>query len=60
MGNDLSALSGELKSLAFETFEVQDYAGLTEELMAGSTSCSSTSSSCTTSTCSSSTTSCCA
>jgi thiazolylpeptide-type bacteriocin precursor len=54
----LSSLVQELKALEFETFEIQDYTEVSEELM-GSTSCSCSS---TTSTCSSttSTTSCCA
>ena len=54
----LSSLSDELQDLEFETFEIQDYTELSDDLM-GSTSCSCSS---TSSTCSSttSTTSCCA
>ncbi len=54
----LSNLSEELQDLQFETFEIQDYTELSDDLM-GSTSCSCSS---TSSTCSSttSTTSCCA
>lgn len=58
----LANLADELQSLEFETFEIQDYTELMDDMMvaaAGSTSCSCSS---TTSTCSSttSTTSCCA
>jgi|JI102314A2RNA_FD_contig_31_8223840_length_902_multi_4_in_0_out_0_2 hypothetical protein len=54
----LSDLADELSNLEFETFEIQDYTELSDDLM-GSTSCSCSS---TSSTCSSttSTTSCCA
>jgi hypothetical protein len=58
----LHSLASELESLEFETFEIQDYTDLMDDLRvaaAGSCSCSCSS---TTSTCSSttSTTSCCA
>jgi thiazolylpeptide-type bacteriocin precursor len=42
---DLSALQGELELLEAETFEIQDYDQVAEEL-AGTTSCTSTCSSC--------------
>jgi hypothetical protein len=49
----LSSLADELQTLEFETFEIQDYTDLNDELMGScSCSCSSTSSTC------SSTTSC--
>lgn len=54
----LASLADEMQLIEFETFEIQDYTDLNDELM-GSTSCSCSS---TSSTCSSttSTTSCCA
>lgn len=56
---ELDAISMEILALETETFEVSDYADVTEAVLAGSTSCTSSTTSSTSCGSSCSSTSCC-